>query len=114
VRPYIALGKKYGVKVFGGIGATWTYHKALVPVLRRAQGLLAAGVDGIEIYETNYMARTAPLRWIVPLFGNPERLAEFFANSNIPACYPVSAATAAYGYDGHSDWHRNNRGLPGL
>jgi hypothetical protein len=114
VRPYVALGKKYGVKVFGGIGATWTYHKALVPVLRRAQGLLAAGVDGIEIYETNYMARTGSFRWIVPLFGNPQRLDEFFANSNIPACYPVSAATAAYGYDGHSDWHRNNRGLPGL
>ena len=115
VRPYVALGKKHGVKVFGGIGDSWTSGgKAHVPALYRARGLLAAGVDGIEIYETNHMARSMPYRWIVPLFGNPQRLEEFLENSNFPACFPVSASNAAFGHDGHSDWHRENRGLPKL
>ncbi len=115
VRPYVELGAKHGVSVLGGVGATWTLGvKAHVVGLKRARGLLAAGVDGIAIYETNYMARTMPLRWIVPLFGNLELLDAFLDNSNLEACYPVSASTAAFGHDGHSDWHRRRRGLPGL
>jgi len=70
--------------------------------------------ESIAIYETNYMARTMPLRWIVPLFGNLERLDAFLRNSNLEACFPVSAATAACGHDGHSEWHGWNRGLPKL
>lgn len=115
VRPYVAAGKKHGVPVLGGIGATWTYNvNSHVVGLKRARGLLAAGVDGIAIYETNYMARTMPPRWIVPLFGNLERLDAFLANSNLEACSPVSASTAAFGHDGHSDWHRSNPGIPRL
>ena len=36
------------------------------------------------------------LRWIVPLFGDLERLDAFLKNSNLEACYPVSASTAAF------------------
>jgi len=115
VRPYVALGKKHGVRVIGGVGATWfVKEKAYAVALKRARGLLAAGVDGVELYESNYMARTLPQRWIVPLFGNLERLDEFLKNSNLEACYPISAATAAYAHDNHSDWHRANPGLPHL
>lgn len=115
VRPYVVIGKKHGVPVLGGVGATWTWGvDAHLVGLKRARGLLAAGVDGIAIYETNYMARAMPLRWIVPLFGNLERLDAFLENSNLEACYPVSASTAAIGHDGHSDWHRWNTGLPRL
>jgi len=115
VRPYISLGRARGVKVLGGIGSSWTWGgRAHVPALYRARGLLEAGVDGIEIYETNYMARSIPFRWIVPLFGNLQRLDEFLENSNLPACFPVSASNAALGHDNHSDWHRWRSGLPGL
>jgi hypothetical protein len=115
VRPYVALGKQHGVRVIGGIGATWfAKPKAYAVALRRARGLLAAGVDGVELYEANYMARTHPQRWIVPLFGNLERLDDFLKNSNLEACYPISASTAAFAHDNHSDWHRSNPGLPHL
>jgi hypothetical protein len=60
------------------------------------------------------MARMTLVRWLVPLFGNPKRLEEFFENSNLLACFPLSASTAAFGHDNHSDWHRKNRGLSKL
>ncbi|HHX41441.1 MAG TPA: hypothetical protein GX715_15880, partial [Armatimonadetes bacterium] len=72
--------------------------------LRRALGLLEAGVDGIEIYETECLARTSHYRWILPLFGNAPRLKAFLAESNLEACFPVTAATAFFGYDNHSRW----------
>jgi len=88
--------------------------KSYVPAMRRALGLLDAGVDGIELYEANAFAKCSHWRWITPLFGNAAALREFLAESNIEACYPVSAATAAFGHDNHSGWYPRRPGLPGL
>ena len=79
---------------------------AAVSGLRRALGLLRAGVDGIDTYETNAVALSYEGRFLLPLLGNPERLKRFLRDSNLDACYPVDAGTAAGGHDNHSRWDR--------
>ncbi len=105
VRPYLELCRPRGVPVLGGIGATWPAGgPAHVAAMHRALGLLEVGVDGIEIYETEILTRCSAFRWILPLFGNRERLRRFLAESNIEACFPLTAASAYYGHDNHSRW----------
>jgi hypothetical protein len=55
--------------------------------------------------ETELLARCSPFRWVLPLFGNAERLRTFLAGSNIEACYPVTASSAFFGHDNHSYWY---------
>ncbi|MCX6620165.1 MAG: hypothetical protein NTY38_03635, partial [Acidobacteria bacterium] len=110
LRPYQELARRYGVKVIGGIGSTGYLGDAVsrpshvAPGLRRALGLLRAGVDGIDTYETNGIALNYEERFIVPLFGNRKRLEQFLAESNLEASYPVEAGNAAAGHDNHSRW----------
>lgn len=105
VRPYLELCRRHGVPVIGGVGATWGRPgEAHVAGMHRALGLLEAGVDGIEIYETELLALCSERRWVLPLFGNARQLRRFLAESNIEACYPVSASSAMYGHDNHSRW----------
>jgi len=100
VGPYLALGRQYGVPVHGGVnGNTFGNPAAL---LRRALGLLRAGVAGIELYESNNFAVVTPQRWLVPLFGNRPALESFLGQSNLDACWPVWSNNAASGYDNHS------------
>ena len=63
---------------------------------------LEAGVDGIEIYETELQAHACQNRWLVPLFGNRKRLEAFLRESNLEACFPVHSPSAAYGHDNPS------------
>ena len=115
VRPYVELGRKYDVPIIGGIGSMWAWsERSYVPAMYRALGLLEAGVDGIEIYEANAFAECTAYRWILPLFGNEDKLRSFLAESNIEACYPVSASSAMFGHDNHSAWYRTAEGLPNL
>jgi hypothetical protein len=104
VTPYLELGRQYGLPVLGGVGATWSSKSAYPVALRRALALCEAGVDGIEIYETECQARASNFRWVLPLMGHPERLREFLAESNLEACYPITAANAFHGHDNHSKW----------
>jgi len=113
VRPYLELGRQYGIPIIGGIGSTWHNNPvAHVVGLKRALGLLCSitaqsrstGVDGIEIYETEILAESTSSRWVIPLFGNPLRIEFFLNNSNLEACYPITASSAAYGHDNHSGW----------
>ena len=105
IRPYVELGRRYGIPVLGGIGCTWEWTpEGYVPAMRRALGLLDTGVDGIEIYETEILAKSSLARWIVPLFGNAMKTRAFLADSNLEACYPISASNAMFGYDIHSKW----------
>jgi len=104
VRPYIRLARQYRVSVVGGIGYTWRMPGGYVTAMHRALGLIEAGVDGIEIYESNEVARCGAFRWILPLFGNAKKLRTFLAESNMEACYPISAASAVLGHDNHSTW----------
>jgi len=100
VRPYVELGKRHRVEVFGGVNGNtfWNYPA----ILRRALGLLDAGVDGIELYESNNFALLSQPRWLVPLLGNAERIRTFLAESNLEACYPIWSRRAAAGHDNHS------------
>ena len=105
VCPYCELGRRYGVPIIGGVGSTWSMNpEAYVTGLKRALGLLRSGVDGIEIYETEMLAESTSYRWGLPLFGDIARIEDFLKNSNIEACYPVRASSAAYGHDNHSVW----------
>lgn len=112
VRPYPALGRRYGVAVIGGIGSTGLFGDPgnppsfVVAGLKRALGLLRVGVDGLDTYETNSVALGFETRFVLPLFGNAARLEDFLKNSNIDACYPVDAGNAAAGHDNHSRWDR--------
>lgn len=102
VRPYVQLGRGHDVTIIGGIGATWVSQP--VVALHRAQGLLLAEVDGIETYETELMARPDSRRWVMPMFGNMERLEAHLEASNMEACYPITAANAHFAHDNHSRW----------
>ena len=111
VRPYLELGRRHHLPVFGGINGNtfWNY----TAILRRAAGLLEAGVAGIEFYESNNFASISPQRWIIPLLGSQAQLTDFLENSNIDACYPVWSRNAASGYDNHSfsgDWSVHGMG----
>lgn len=117
ITPYINLGCKYDITVFGGIGSTWAWgpeSESVVPSLYRALGLLEAGVDGIEIYEANDHAVSQYIRWVLPLIGNMKKTLEFLDNSNIEAVYPVTASTAMYGYDNHSRWSASGWDIYGM
>src|SRR5690625_919812 len=85
VTPYLLLGEKYNISIFGGIGATWSSKQGtgIVSSLYRAIGLIDAGAKGIEIYESNDHAISHVLRWVLPLFGNKKEAITFLKNSNI-------------------------------
>ena len=99
VGPYVELGRRHGIQMFGGIGNAFWNCAALY---RRALGLHDAGVDGIELYESNNQAILTQQRWSVPLFGNATRIRDFLAESNLEACYPIWSRNAAAGHDNHS------------
>ncbi len=117
IRPYLELGRRYGVAVIGGVGGTGVLYEpppgalpggpvAAPAGLRRALGLLRLGVDGIDTYETNAAALSLEGRFLLPLLGNPERLEKYLRESNLDACYPLDAGNAAGGHDNHSRWDR--------
>jgi len=100
IRPYLELCRRHDVAVLGGInGNTFSNHAA---IMKRALGLLDAGVRGIEFYESNNFCVITQQRWIIPLLGNQERLRRFLDTSNVEGCYPVWARNAAAGFDNHS------------
>jgi hypothetical protein len=72
--------------------------------MKRARGPLDAGVDGIYFYESSNLSGTDPLRWVIPLLGNRDRLCEFLQTSNLEACDPVRATNCCSGFDNHSTY----------
>jgi len=100
LRPYLALARPHAVRVLGGVnGNTWWNPTA---ILQRALGLLAADVDGIEVYESNNFAACSDRRWLIPLMGNRDALRRWLDESNLAAVYPVWSRHAASGFDNHS------------
>lgn len=103
IRPYVELGRRHDVRIVAGIGATWAWNpEAMVTALKRARGLLASNPDGIEIYETEVLAESSQKRWMLPMFGNAQRIEQTLGQTNLEACYPVDSTTAGYGHDNHS------------
>ncbi len=74
--------------------------------VRRAIGLIAAGVDGIEIYESEIFAAASHYRWLVPLWGNARLARRFLRESNLESVFPIDAANALGGSDNH--WSYSN------
>lgn len=104
IQQYVDLGRQYDVTMIGGIGATWMSSQGAVPAMHRALDLIETGVAGIEIYESEVLARTTTLRWLTPVFGNPARLQSMLRDSNLEACFPVTGNNAVLGFDNHSKW----------
>jgi len=97
---YVELAERHGIEVYGGInGNTWWNVQV---IYRRALGLLQAGVDGIELYESNNYAVLRPERWIVPMLNRGEGISRFLQTSNLDACFPIWSRNAAAGHDNHS------------
>jgi hypothetical protein len=100
VREYLDVAHSAGVRVLGAMnGNTWWNLTAL---LRRAVGLAEAGVDGVEIYESNNFAVCSDRRWLLPLMGQPDMARGFLRESNLDAVFPVWSRAAASGFDNHS------------
>ena len=112
IRPYIELCREYGVRVLGGVnGSTGALDIGGVAgspaaAVRRAIGLISAGVDGIEIYESEIFAAASHYRWLVPLWGNARLARRFLRESNLESVFPIDAANALGGSDNH--WSYSN------
>ncbi|NUQ64639.1 MAG: hypothetical protein HUU20_19415 [Pirellulales bacterium] len=100
VRPYVEIGRRHGIPVWGGINANTMRNAAAV--MKRGLGLLDSGVGGLYFYESSNLSGTDHLRWMIPLLGNRERLRVFLKTSNVDACDPVSATNCCSGFDNHS------------
>ncbi len=100
VRPYVELAHQHAIEVYGAVNGNTYWNYAVH--YKRALGLLQAGVDGIELYESNNQCILSQERWTVPMFGHADELSRFLRTSNIEACYPVWSRNAASGHDNHS------------
>jgi hypothetical protein len=101
VRPYVELGRRTGVEIIGNVNQTTARRDSLAAALRRGVGLWRAGVDGIEIYESELLCNGYAGRWLFALLGHPERAERFLESSPLEACFPVNAVTALAGFDNH-------------
>ena len=101
IRPYIELARQHNIKVYGGINEILGLGVSQPAFLRRAIGLARAGVDGIEIYESEQFCSGHPWRFMAALAGHPERAEKFLDGSNLEACYPHEAWSVVGGMDNH-------------
>ncbi len=105
VAPYVEACHAAGVEVYGGIGQTWAWENAgATAALHRMASLLDAGVDGVDLYESELLARCHPLHPLVPHLRSRSTIATLLEQSNLAACYPLSAENVLLGYDNHSRW----------
>ncbi|MBM3861793.1 MAG: hypothetical protein FJ395_19390 [Verrucomicrobia bacterium] len=100
VRPYVAIDRRHGIPVWGGVNANTMRNASAV--MKRALGLHEAGIAGLYFYESSNLSATDPMRWLIPLLGHRDRLSEFLNTSNIEACDPVKATDCCSGFDNHS------------
>ena len=101
IRPYVELARKYNIRIVGGCNGIYGKLISKAAFLRRAIGLARAGVDGIEIYESEMVLEGSPWRWVVPLAGHPDRAEQYLAESNLEAAFPIDAWSATGGFDNH-------------
>ena len=130
IRPYLDLGRLYGIPIVAGMGASayigaggtrsWTHVTEpdgslmvprggagltnLVPGLKRALGLIEGGAHAIDAYETELLAQVDPIRFLVAMYGHRSRLEKFLRESNLESVAPIDADNAASGHDNHSRW----------
>ena len=98
--PTSSSAASTGVLDIGGVAGS------PAAAVRRAIGLVAAGVDGIEIYESEIFAAASHYRWLVPLWGNARLARRFLRESNLELVFPIDAVRALGGSDNH--WTYSN------
>ena len=106
VSRFVALGHEYGVPVWGGVNSNCIRSPEWSPAaaMRRALAQYDAGVSGLQIYESNNWHAQRPVRWFLPLLGNPEAMRKMLAESNLEAVWPTVSTNCFTGIDNHSNF----------
>ncbi len=106
VTRFAQLGKGYGVEVWGGVNSNCIRSPEWSPAaaMRRALAQYDAGVSGLQIYESNNWHAQRPVRWFLPLLGNPEAMRRMLAESNLEAVWPTVSTNCFTGIDNHSNF----------
>ncbi len=104
VTHFVELGRRYGMTVWGGVNSNTIRAPEWSPVaaMRRALAQYDAGVKGLQIYESNNWNSQRTMRWFIPLLGNPLRMKEMLAESNLEAVWPTVSTNCFAGIDNHS------------
>ena len=106
VTRFVELGRRYGVKVWGGVNSNCIRAPEWSPAaaMRRALAQYDAGVAGLQIYESNNWYAQRPVRWFLPLLGNPEAMRKMLSESNLEAVWPTVSVNCFTGIDNHSNF----------
>jgi hypothetical protein len=106
VTRFAQLGKGYGVEVWGGVNSNCIRSPEWSPAatMRRALAQYDAGVSGLQIYESNNWYAQRPVRWFLPLLGNPEAMRRMLAESNLETVWPTVSTNCFTGIDNHSNF----------
>ena len=106
VSRFVALGHEYGVPVWGGVNSNCIRSPEWSPAaaMRRALAQYDAGVSGLQIYESNNWHAQRPVRWFLPLLGNPEAMRRMLSESNLEAVWPTVSTNCFTGIDNHSNF----------
>lgn len=104
VTPFVDLGQRYGIPVWGGVNSNTIRAPEWSPAaaMRRALAQYDAGVSGLQIYESNNWNYQRPIRWFLPLLGNPPLMRKMLAESNLEAVWPTVSTNCFTGIDNHS------------
>lgn len=122
LRPYVELGRKHGVKVFGGVNALALQRvsgalpgpEEISPIrlAERALQQYDAGAEGMTLYQSDFAVWPEELREVLPLLGRPQALAAFAADETNRRRWPLTFRNCLYGLDNHSN-PRNHYSMQG-
>ena len=122
LRPYVELGKHYGVKVLGGVNALAIQRvsgalpgpEEMNPVrlAERALRQYEDGAQGMTLYQSDFAVWPEELREVIALLGDPEALAQFAADESNRRRWPTTYKNLVYGVDNHGN-PRGQYHMPG-
>lgn len=105
VRPYVDLGRRTGVTVYGGVN-TYPVHKGFqfnpVSIAERIRQQYDAGVAGVALYETNDTVLHAELEPILRAIGSDDGISELLNDREWRKAWPVNGLNENCGMDNHS------------
>ena len=113
--PYIALGRQYGIPVYGSSNALprqangWggeVNPRGLNPLVlaRRALRSHAQGASGIAFYQSDTGIQIPEVQNVVAMFKDPDALRKYTEDDDVRKRWPVTPENADYGIDNHSRW----------
>ena len=104
VQPYVELGRRTGVKIFGGVNtyAVQGWQMNPVCIARRIKYQYEAGVAGMSLYETNDTVIQPAVAELLAAMCCYDDLAALLENKTWLAQWPVNGLNANCGMDNHS------------